>query len=231
MKTWKCAVCGDYNQQHSDVLWPDLIREWSLSQEEAAYVNRQQGSYCMGCRCNLRSIALADVIRRFVSPKSTKTFESVTRGFRYRVMRVLEINEAGHLSRYLQRSWNHILGSYPKVDMQQMPFQDNSFDLVVHSDTLEHVPDPVKALRECRRVLRVNGLCAFTIPTIVGRLSRSRLGMPDSFHGDSGTTDQGYLVRTEFGADMWSYCLEAGFRSVEISTIDYPAAQALGCRL
>lgn len=143
---------------------------------------------------------------------------------------MLEINEAGHLSPYLRRSWRHTLGCYPEVDMQRMSFADDSFDLVVHSDTLEHVLDPLQALRECRRVLRPGGICAFTVPIVVGRLSRSRVGLPDSFHGNPEMSDPGYVVRTEFGADVWALALRAGFRAVEVSTIEYPAAIALGCR-
>src|SRR5208282_3830755 len=42
--------------------------------------------------------------------------------------------------------------------------------LVIHSDTLEHVERPVRALEECRRVLAPGGRVCFTVPIIVGRL-------------------------------------------------------------
>jgi hypothetical protein len=32
-------------------------------------------------------------------------------------------------------------------DMRAMPYADASFDVVIHSDTLEHVPGAVAALR------------------------------------------------------------------------------------
>lgn len=39
------------------------------------------------------------------------------------------------------------------------------FDLVVFTETLEHVPNPEKALAEVRRVLKVDGKAVITVPT------------------------------------------------------------------
>jgi hypothetical protein len=49
-------------------------------------------------------------------------------------------------------------------DLQQLTFPDQSFDLVVSSHVMEHVPDPWLALREVRRVLRPGGRYVFSIP-------------------------------------------------------------------
>jgi len=144
-------------------------------------------------------------------------------------LNVLEINECGALTQFLAAMPMRTLATYPSVDMQRMPYADGSFDLVVHSDTLEHVPDPVLGLSECRRVLRPGGACAFTIPIIVGRMSRSREGLPPSYHDREGTVDQGQRVRTEFGADAWTYAIRAGFAGVQIVSLDYPATHALVC--
>lgn len=57
--------------------------------------------------------------------------------------------------------------------MRSLPFADASFDIVLHSDTLEHVGHPVLALHGCRRVLAPTGRLCFTAPIVVGRLSRS----------------------------------------------------------
>jgi SAM-dependent methyltransferase len=108
-----------------------------------------------------------------------------------------------------------------------MPYPDESFDLVVHSDTLEHVLDPFRALSECRRVLRPTGALCFTVPVIVGRLTRSCTGRPPSFHGTPTTESEDLRVQTEFGADMWTWPLRAGFAAVTITTTEYPAALAV----
>jgi SAM-dependent methyltransferase len=40
---------------------------------------------------------------------------------------------------------------------EHLPFRDDSFDLVVAGDVIEHVPDPVAMVRSCHRVLRGGG--------------------------------------------------------------------------
>jgi SAM-dependent methyltransferase len=44
------------------------------------------------------------------------------------------------------------------ADAQDLPFSDNSFDVVIANQMLYHVPDPSLALRECARVLRRGGV-------------------------------------------------------------------------
>jgi ubiquinone/menaquinone biosynthesis C-methylase UbiE len=110
--------------------------------------------------------------------------------------------------------------------MMAMSYEDQSFDLVLHSDTLEHVPEPVRGLAECRRVLKPGGFCAFTIPIIVDRLTASRAGLPPSYHG-SPANPADHVVHTEYGADAWKHVLLAGFDECRICALEYPAAQAL----
>jgi SAM-dependent methyltransferase len=49
-------------------------------------------------------------------------------------------------------------------DAQMLPFADDSFDLVVCCETIEHVPDARKALREMYRVTRPGGRLFLTTP-------------------------------------------------------------------
>jgi hypothetical protein len=96
---------------------------------------------------------------------------------------------------------------------------------------LEHVPEPDQALEECRRVLRADGALAFTVPVIIKRLSRSRSGMPPSYHGHEESQDPGMVVQTEFGADVWVYVTRAGFSTCELVTYRPPAGLAVLARL
>ena len=220
-----CAACGAENFVFQPVLWRALIDEWQLAPEEAAYIDRQQGMHCSTCGSNLRSVALARAILAWAGGGGTLREWGASAGAAR--LAVLEINEAGSLSPMLQLLPGHRLAAYPEVDIHALPYAEGSFDLVVHSDTLEHVAHPVRALSECRRVLKPGGGLCFTVPTVVGRLSRSRAGLPMSFHGDAAQSSSDWAVETEFGADAWTYVLRAGFGSVSIYAVDYPSATAL----
>ena len=221
--TARCATCGHDGIVDVDVLSPALVAEWDLAPAEVAYVNRQQGRHCTRCRSTLRCMALATAILRFAGAPGT--LADWVRTDAARALSVLEINEAGGVSAFLAQLPRREFALFPRVDMQALPHADGAFDLVVHSDTLEHVPDPVRGLAECRRVLREGGACVYTVPMIVGRLTRSRAGLPPSHHGTP-ADGAGYLVHTEFGADAWRWPLAAGFAEVRAVAVEAPAAHA-----
>lgn len=49
-------------------------------------------------------------------------------------------------------------------DATRLPFADDSFDRIIASEVMEHVPDDLAALDELTRVLRPGGTMAVTIP-------------------------------------------------------------------
>jgi SAM-dependent methyltransferase len=206
------------------VLWPALIDEWGLSPYETDYIDRQQGLKCRECGSNLRSMALALAICRCYGHAGT--FAQFVREGSTRRLRILEVNEAGQLTPFLSKLPGHTIARYPEIDMLRMPYQDATYDLVVHSDTLEHVPQPVRALAECYRVLSPGGYCVFTIPVIVDRMTRSRAGLAPSYHGDPNQRNSDFQVQTEYGCDAWKHLFYAGFRECRVITPEFPAALA-----
>jgi SAM-dependent methyltransferase len=220
----ECPCCASLEMSEKSVLWPQLITEWRLAEYEVAYVNRQQGLSCVVCGSNLRSMVLAKSIMACYG--FSGSLRQFVRTDLAKVLHVLEINEAFMLTQFFKEMPNHVIVEYPTVDMLSLPFDDNQFDLVVHSDTLEHIEHPVRGLSECLRILKPSGFCAFTVPIIVDRLTISRVGFPSSYHGSPDNPPDN-LVYTEYGADAWKHVIQAGFEECRIFSMDFPAAHAL----
>ena len=49
-------------------------------------------------------------------------------------------------------------------DINNMPFQDGSYDSVICSEVLEHVPVPEESIKELIRVLKPGGVLALSVP-------------------------------------------------------------------
>jgi SAM-dependent methyltransferase len=71
---------------------------------------------------------------------------------------------------YPSDAWNHpetkdLAGSlqFQEADSLNLPFADNSFDVSYSISSLEHMPDPVKAIDEMIRVTKPGGLITFTM--------------------------------------------------------------------
>jgi ubiquinone/menaquinone biosynthesis C-methylase UbiE len=113
-------------------------------------------------------------------------------------------------------------------DICSLTYPDASFDLVLSSDTLEHVPDFRLALRETRRVLRPGGRHVFTVPIVGSRPTtepRAHVAgdgsiehvLPPLYHGRGAglyrhlPVGQDLLTFTEFGSDLTDHMREAGF--------------------
>ena len=132
-----CYVCGSCEFAFTPILWDQLIREWQLADYEVDYINRQQGFYCRSCGSNLRSIALAKgILNSYGFKGNLSEFVDSTIATK---LKLLEINRAGSLTSILERIKGHRLVTYPDFDMTNLAIDASSYDLVVHSDTLEHV--------------------------------------------------------------------------------------------
>ena len=56
-----------------------------------------------------------------------------------------------------------------KADICNLPFEDNSFDVVFCNHVLEHITDDTKAMQELYRVLKPGGMGIFQIPQDLSR--------------------------------------------------------------
>ena len=56
-----------------------------------------------------------------------------------------------------------------KADICNLPFEDNSYDVILCNHVLEHIPDDTKAMQELYRVLKPGGYGVFQIPQDLSR--------------------------------------------------------------
>jgi len=73
----------------------------------------------------------------------------------------------GHLD-YTTTDLNSPLADV-KADICALPFEDNSFDIILCNHVLEHIPDDEKAMKELFRVMKPGGWGVFQVPQDLNR--------------------------------------------------------------
>ncbi len=103
------------------------------------------------------------------------------------------------------------------MDITDIPRPDNTFDIVLCSHVLEHVPDDRKAMREIFRVLRPGGFAIVLVPLYED--------MAETYENRDITTPDGRLEHFDqidhvrkYGMDYFDRLKEAGF---VVNRIDY----------
>lgn len=67
-------------------------------------------------------------------------------------------------SRYVMADLYPSMPSIEKIDLTNIPYTENSFDVFICNHVLEHVPDYLKALKEIHRVLKKDGFAILQTP-------------------------------------------------------------------
>ncbi len=106
-----------------------------------------------------------------------------------------------------------------KADICNLPFGDNTYDVILCNHVLEHIPDDTKAMQELYRVLKPGGMGIFQIPQDLNRAA--------TFSDDS-ITDQKerskifgqYDHVRIYGRDYFDKLRSIGF---EVNEVDYTA--------
>jgi ubiquinone/menaquinone biosynthesis C-methylase UbiE len=81
----------------------------------------------------------------------------------------------------IDRSWELLktnTNNYPvsMADAEKLPFRDSSFDAVIATAIIEHVPNPAGFLNEIGRVLKSSGVAVITTPVPLFEEFASKLG-------------------------------------------------------
>jgi SAM-dependent methyltransferase len=253
----RCSVCGETRMMlyRRRVIPPRLVALWGLTERQAAALARKESCDCAGCGSKLRARRLAEVILDLypVAGRRAPDLRSWARSPEAGELRIAQINRIdgvqealGNLARFHPsdyvadaRPGSHV-GGVRSESLMGLTYEDERFDLVLTSETLEHVPDLSTALAEIRRVLVPGGLHVFTAPVspaVPKTYPRARLA-DDGSIVDLATPimhpggDMGYRVFTEIGLDFPDLLERAGFQTeVRFGPVsDDDLAQVYVCR-
>ncbi|WP_396601858.1 class I SAM-dependent methyltransferase [Algibacter sp. R77976] len=106
-----------------------------------------------------------------------------------------------------------------KADICNLPFEDNSYDIILCNHVLEHIPDDTKAMHELFRVMKPGGYGVFQIPQDLTRAT--------TFEDDS-ITDKKERAKIfgqydhvrVYGLDYFDKLRNVGFK---VEEVDYTA--------
>ncbi|WP_250433859.1 class I SAM-dependent methyltransferase [Hanstruepera flava] len=104
-----------------------------------------------------------------------------------------------------------------KADICNLPFEDNSYDVILCNHVLEHIPDDTKAMQELYRVMKPNGWGIFQIPQDLNR---------ETTFEDNSITDKNERAKIfgqydhvrVYGRDYFDKLRAIGFR---VEAVDY----------
>lgn len=196
-------------------------------------VNLREGLVCQACGLNSRTRQLfASVLRQYGRGDHIALLEAFSPFASY----VSSVFPLAELSEYHSPSTpggqisvfsgpDNVSREACHQDMLALSFEDGSLDGIVHNDVLEHVPDAVAGLAECRRVLKPGATALFTMPWfpwLPETLVRGTLDvdgtlheiLPTELHGD-GIRPEGIYTFFNFGADFAGFLAASGFDGIE----------------
>lgn len=240
-----CYSCGSCNPfLYSYSIESDLDEIASQYQMEKATTDKlliKENNLCNNCLANLRSRILAESVVHLLGYNNTEDLIQylkknkqfyIYEAAAYSIFRSEKIKKIGNyiVSEY---SEEHLPGELIKgilnENLECLTFSDNSFDVVITSEVLEHVSDLNRALIEIKRVLKKGGYHIFTIPvdfeaaTTFERVRKVGTSIeflaPPIHHGDS-IRANGILVFRDFGRDVLEYLSIDGFTCTELRCFD-----------
>lgn len=192
--------------------------------------NLRETVNCPQTGFNMRMRASIHAVRHFETDRSSRVvmFEQQTPLYRYFCTHYDAVAGSEYLGDKVPLGTEDAAGRRNE-DATQLTYADDSFDIALSFEVLEHIPDYHRALEETARILRPGGRFYFTAPFTASReetqvrakCENGRIThiLPPEYHGDP-VREEGILCFQYFGWDIVDALRTVGFRDVEAIVFD-----------
>lgn len=204
-----------------------------ICEKEKVFVARESWLrdhyFCEGCGSIPRERAIMNVIQTYYPKWRDLDIHESSPGNRGASVKMRE-----QCTKYIETQYDlevkfgntHPTNGYRSEDLENQTFANNSFDLVVTQDVMEHVFNPENVFREIHRTLKNGGAHIFTTPIIrkespsLCRAEMLKDGSishiyPPEYHGNP-VSKEGSLVTWHWGNDIKQIAANATGSKVEI---------------
>lgn len=199
-----------------------FLLDWLYS--DGSLPNYRERLVCEKCNLNNRQRFAMARLRQLVDKSPERRlrvylYEMVTPFFSYATQH-LQADVIGSEYLGLDTASGQVVDGVRHEDAMDLSFPDQSLNVILSNDVLEHLPDYRKALQEAWRVLAPGGCFLFSIPFYSERaeiVQRAKICsghiehlMPEQYHSNP-VSERGSLVFYDFGWDILKHCRGAGF--------------------
>ena len=151
---------------------PSTFRVTEGAEPAGEWRNLLEGMHCL-CGTNGRTRLALDAWRSFrtvYNPTDSLIFERVTPLYALIKSEQESIQSCEYLGDEKTAGQYYEINSVSirHENIMALSYADQSFDLMMHFDIVEHIPDHRQAFRECCRCLRPGGAMLFTLPFFPG---------------------------------------------------------------
>lgn len=215
-----CYVCRTYVAFLADF-------ECSYEVNGILMPNWRERLICPNCRLNNRMRATVHIFEQKCRPNAKS--------------KIYITEQTTALYRCLKQSFPHVygsehLGNHVKYgscndegirneDLTQLSFGNNEFDYILSFDVFEHIPNYKKAITECFRCLKPNGILYFSVPffkTLEKNIIRAYVSdtgetfhlLPPEYHVNPLSSD-GCLCFYHFGWEILEEINRIGFKDTK----------------
>ena len=243
-----CNICGTVGKISYDFPNANIRKDHSIG-------ILRETLRCKTCGCTMRDRQIAYGLLSEIFARTGSKFCSLVefKESQYNDLRILDSDSFSPINAVLRGLSGYVHTQYVPgrsngerlgdgsiiVNLEDIPFSEASFDIIMSSDVMEHVGDDEVAHKEILRCLDVGGAYLFTVPydpssQVDRRLTvstgqqglASHLFLERHVHGDP-HSDGGIVAHRIYGSQLLSDLVRLGY-DVKLFTINEPLAGIFG---